>query len=470
MMPALLSQPSRSRVLPITLAVLVAVLLAAGLAAVAFGAAEDPDGGRRVGSATRATSEARPGAPASPPDTPSTTPPPQQKVALPHVPPGQKKALEELMTQVAEVRGLAWREPLQLRLTPRDEMVRRLRAANARDSDPAQVAAEEATLKLLGLIPSTLDYRRLIDDILRSAVLGFYDPETKELYVAVGNVNALDAGEKATIVHEMTHALTDQHFAYGPRNIALDKADKADESLGLSALLEGDARLTETLWMAKHLDEVEALAVLLGLGSEVGDGLEVLARTPNYVKQALVFPYEAGRELVEKLHSAGGYAAVNAAYGRPPSSSEQILHPEAYTARESVTPPPLPDVAAATGCQRIRAGTLGEFDMGALLDQHAPGAAPAAEGWNGDAYSLLRCGTGLAFADRWNTDQPADAGRLADALRRWAEKWSGGGAPRADGRFSGPSGAGRIVRTGSRVDLVLAQNAETADRVATALR
>ena len=468
MMPHLLSQPSRSRVLPVALAVLVAVLLAAGLAAVAFGAGEDRGGGRRPSSATGATAQAGAGSSASP-DTP-LTPPPMEKAALPHVPPAQRGALEELMTQVAEVRGLAWREPLQLRLVSRDEMVRRLRAANARDTDPAQVAVEEATLKLLGLIPPTLDLPRLIDEILRSAVLGFYDPETKELYVAVGDVNALDAGEKATIVHEMTHALTDQHFAYGPRNIALDKADKADESLALSALLEGDARLTETLWMAKHLDEVEALAVLLGLGAEVGDGLEVLARTPSYVKQALVFPYEAGQELVDKLHSAGGYAAVNAAYGRPPSSSEQILHPEAYTARESSTPPPLPDLAAATGCRRIRAGTLGEFDMRALLDQHAPGAAPAADGWNGDAYSLLRCGTALALADRWSTDQPADAGRLADALGRWAVKWSGGAAPRADGRFSGPSGAGRIVRTGSRVDLVLAQNAETADRVASALR
>lgn len=374
------------------------------------------------------------------------------------------------MAQVAEVRGLQWKEPLGLRLVSRDEMVRRLRAANARDTVPAQVAAEEATLKLLGLVPAELDYERLMDEIMRSAVLGFYDPETKELYVAVGDVNGLEPAEKATIVHEMTHALTDQHFAYGPRTIALDKADKADESLALSALLEGDARLTELLWVKKTLNEVEALAVLLGVGAEVGEGVEVLSRTPSYVRRALGFPYEAGRAFVEGLHTSGGFAAVNAAYARPPASSEHVLHREAYSSREGASPPSLPDMAAATGCRRVRSGTLGEFDMRSVLDQHAPGAAAAAEGWNGDAYSLLRCGTALGFVDRWQADAVTDAERLAEALVRWSRSWSGGSGPGADGRFTGPSGAGRIVRSGARVDLVLAQDAGTAARLQRTLR
>ena len=368
------------------------------------------------------------------------------------------------------MRGLSWKEPLELRLVSRAEMVRRLQAANARDAVPAHVAAEEATLEFLGLIPAELDYGRLIDEILRAAVLGFYDPETKELYVAVGDANALDAAEKATIVHEMTHALTDQHFAYGPRTIALDKADRADEALALSALIEGDARLTELQWMTRSLTEVEALAVLLGAGAEVGEDVSVLSRTPSYVRRALVFPYEEGRKFVERLHATGGFAAVDAAYGRPPASTEHVLHPEAYTAAESARPPALPDVAAATGCRRIRSGTLGEFDMRAVLDQHAPGAATAAEGWNGDSYSLLRCGAAPGLVQRWEADSAAEAGRLADALNRWSGAWSGGSGPGADGRFTGPSGAGRIVRNGARVDLVAARDAATAERLQRALR
>jgi hypothetical protein len=472
MMPEPPAQRRRGNVAPAVLAVLVVVLMAAGLATVAARTGDDERAlaGARAGGFTQATEPTAPPPTAAP--EPSVPPPvPPGTPSLPHVPAAQRAALEELMVQVAELRGLAWKEPLNLRVVPRDEMVRRLRAANARDSDPAQVAAEEATLKLLGLIPADLDYARLLDDLMRAAVLGFYDPETKELYVAVADTSALQGAEKATIVHEMVHALTDQHFGYGPKTIALDKADKAEEYLAFAGLLEGDARLTETLWIERHLSEIEALAALLGEGSDIGEGLDVLSRTPAYVQRALFFPYEAGLEFVERLHSAGGFEAVNAAYRRPPASTEQILHPETYAAAHSTAPPPLPDLAAATGCARVRTGALGEFDMRALLDQHGADTSPtsAAAGWNGDAYAVLRCGGALALADRWQTDPGTDAGRLAEALAGWARAWSGGAGPGPAGRFAGPSGAGRIVRSGSRVDLVVAQTAEAADRLALAL-
>ena len=270
----------------------------------------------------------------------------------------------------------------------------------------------------------------------------------------------------------MTHALTDQNFGYGPKTIALDKADKAEEAMALRALLEGDARLTELRWMERHLTEIEALAVILGVGVETdAGGSDVLSRTPAYIREALFFPYDTGLEFVERLHGSGGFAAVNAAYRRHPASTEQILHPEAYSAGENASPPGLPDVAGATGCRPVRAGSLGEFDMRAMLGQHLDltGSASAAKGWNGDAYSLVRCGSALGLVDRWEADRGADAARLAEALGRWAAAWSGGQGPGSTGRFAGPAGAGHIVRSGSRVDLVLAEDAATADRLARAL-
>jgi hypothetical protein len=221
--------------------------------------------------------------------------------------------------------------------------------------------------------------------------------------------------------------------------------------------------------MERNLNELEALAVLLGVGADEGGGADVIARIPTYVRKALVFPYEEGRKFVESLHAAGGFGSVNAAYRQHPASSEQILHPEAYAARENAASPPLPDLAGVSGCRQIRAGALGEFDMRALLDQHAPGTAAAADGWNGDAYVVLRCGSALAMADRWQADSAAEASRLADALARLAARWSGGAGPGPDGRFAGPSGAGRIVRNGARIDLVVARDAPTAERVGRAL-
>ena len=476
MMPVSPSPPDRRRAVPTVLAVLAVVLMATGLAAVVARSGDVGGGGRAAATAppTIAPPEAKPSEATQPDAAPAAGPPasgPSARTLLPHVPAAQRPPLEQLMAQVVDIRGLPWKEPLNLRVVGRDEMVRRLRAANARDSDPVQLAAEEATLKLLGLIPAGLDYGRLLDDLLRGVVLGFYDPETKELYVAVDDIAELDGAEKATIVHEMVHALTDQHFNYGPATITLDKADKAEEYLAFSALLEGDARLTETMWMERHLSELEALAVLLGVGSDVEAAVDVLARTPSYVQRSLRFPYETGLKFVERLHAAGGFAAVNAAYRRPPASTEQVLHPEAYATGESWSAPSLPDLAAATGCSRVRSGRLGEFDMRALLEDQGSDdpSASAARGWNGDAYSLVRCGNALALADRWQADSGADAARLAHALGRWAGAWSGGSGPGPDGRFAGPSGVGRLVRTGSRVDLVVAQSADAVNRLVRAL-
>jgi len=130
----------------------------------------------------------------------------------------------------------------------------------------------------------------------------------------------------------------------------------------------------------------------------------------------------------------------------------------------------LPPLTAGTDCAAVRSGTIGEFNMIELLDQNLTlnDAAVSADGWNGDAFQVVRCGTALAMVERWEADDATAAGRLADALARWAREWSGGTAPGADGRFTGSAGSGRIVRNGTRVDLVLADDAPSADKVAAA--
>ena len=445
------------------LVLLVVVVLVAGVVVVLARQGDDSGGevGAGAGSAGSTSTSSVP-APGAPP--PGSSPPTSGLSG--DVPAAHRRVFEELMKQTAEIRGLPWKAPLNLRAVPHEELVRRHAAATARDLDPARVAGMEATLKLLRLFPEDASYQKMLDDVVRAgAVLGFYDPKTGELFVRADE-GEFDGQVKATIVHEMTHALTDQHFRYGPRLDELDRADKADESIALSSLLEGDAKLTENLWMERYLDPLEALAAALGFGAPAEAG-EVLLSMPPYFVSYLLFPYTEGLTFVESLHSAGGFAAVDGAYRRPPTSSEHIIHPSTYSAGQTPSVPPLPDVAAATGCRSVRAGTLGEFDMRQTLEAQlgAGEAQQAAQGWNGDSYRLVRCGDTLGLAQRWETDPGANPSRLADALSRWARAWSGGRGPGADGRFSGPSGAGRVVRTGSQVELVLARDLDTADRL-----
>ncbi|HEX6596761.1 MAG TPA: hypothetical protein VF045_07490 [Acidimicrobiales bacterium] len=451
------AQPAKRRPNVVVLLIIAVLLVAAGLAALAL--RDDDDDAAVVGApAGEATSTTAAGGGPRSPGTEG------------QVSPAQRRVFDDLMDQVAKVRGLEWRGPLDLEIVSNAELARLVQESTNRDVDPVQLAAEEATLKLLGLIPDNLDYKKLIDDLLAEQVLGFYDPETKELFVGSDGGNDIDSRTRWVIAHEMTHALTDQVFGYGPATIALDKEDRAEELAAYSALLEGDATLAQTLWAQEHLSPAEQAALLLGGGES---GVAVFLRAPQYIQRALFFPYNEGQTFVQGLYEDGGWAAVDAAYRNPPTSTEHILDPATYRARQPSASPPLPDVASASGCSGLRTGILGQFDMRALLDEHltATEAGRAAEGWNGDAFSLVRCGSTLGFVDRWRTDGNTEATRLVEALNRWAGPWAGSRTttPAGDGRFSGPSGAGRIVRNGNTVDLVLAENAETVDRLARAL-
>lgn len=422
----------------------------------------------------RGTAASRPPATTSsvpPPGTNPDTDPGTATTVAQDLSPAQARTVAELKAQVSELRGLPWKADLPIRILSPTDLAARIRGLTDDDltDHKDEVDATEAFLKLVGLFPANLDYVKTLDKVLSSGTLGYYDDETKELFVG-GNPNTdLGPAVKSTMVHELTHALTDQHFDFGARMRADVDAERSEEAFSLSALAEGDAERVRELWSAKYLTAKERRQAAENDG---GGDVSAFLSAPPYLLSALLFPYVEGLKFVTDLQKGGGFAAVDDAYRRPPTSSEDVLHPSVYAAGGGWTAPALPDVAGAAGCQAADTGSIGEFDMTQLLGVHLPDpvAAKAAAGWNGDAYALVRCGSAVAMVDRWRTDSPADLDELAGALADWAEAWSGSSRPPAgDGSFAGPDGAGRIIRSGDRIDLVVAADASTADRLALAL-
>ena len=436
--------------------VLAAVVLAAGLVTAGVRATSDDPAKTATPGAAGAPAIGAGPTTAGPPTTGTT-----------RVLPPEPAFITEIRAAVAELRGLEWKEPLVVEVVSRDELVRRARAANERDRHPDRLAGDGDTYRLLKVIPRDLDYIKALDDLISGLILGFYDPETKELVVRDSG-GQVDAQTKVTVAHELDHALTDQWFDFGTKTDALDKADRQEELEAFVALIEGDAKLLEQRYAAEHLTEEEQLGYVLGGLADGGADLSPLLRLPPFMLEELYFPYTVGLEFAE--HQADDdFEGLDEAFRRPPVSTEQILHPERYDANQGWAPPPLPDVAAATSCQPVRRGTLGESTMGLVLDDRLTEAVARAAvvGWNGDSFQTVRCGAALGMVERWEADSPADAARLAQALDRWAADWAGSRV--TGGRFSGRGGAGRLFHEGTRVDLVLADNAATADRLVRAL-
>ena len=86
-----------------------------------------------------------------------------------------------------------------------------------------------------------------IDD---TTTTGFYDPDTKKLSVRGDDLTDTDV--KLTIVHELTHALQDQHFDLN----RLDREVRdSGQSFAEDALIEGDATTVDVDFRLQHRKE-----------------------------------------------------------------------------------------------------------------------------------------------------------------------------------------------------------------------
>ena len=156
---------------------------------------------------------------------------------------------------------------------------------------------------------------------------------------------------------------------------------------------------------------------------------------------------------------------------RPPASTEQVLHPQAYVAADEPRRVRARAAVAALGegWRPVSAGTVGEWTTGQLLARAGgTGAADAADGWGGDRYVLLRRGGERALVARWTWDTPGDEREFATALRAWAGEGLPGSEPAGADAWRTPDGAAAIGVSDGAVTLALAPALETARAAALA--
>ena len=282
---------------------------------------------------------------------------------------------------------------------------------------PSAIASQEAILRLLGLLGPSASLRDANIALLAGQVAGYYDPEKGSLFV-VSRSGAIGPTQRATYAHEFTHELQDQHF--GIAKLGLDVHDQGDRSLARLALVEGDASLVQTDWIRERLSGSELTQLLLE--SSDPTAARALNDAPAILRTTSIFPYQDGLAFVSRLAANGGFGAVDRAFGAPPDSTEQILHPEKYTAREEPIAITLPARLAAMlgpGWSLEAQDTLGELVLRTWLAQSgvpSPDAAAAAAGWGGDRLGLLSGPSGthaLVVDSQW--DAAGDADEFATA-------------------------------------------------------
>lgn len=335
------------------------------------------------------------------------------------LPPGAlEDEVRDLVTVTEEIRGLSFIEDPDITIVSADDLAARVRAQIEEDLDPVDVAVAQRLYEILGLLDGTLDLAAAYADLYAEQVGGYYDNETGEM-VIMGGAD-LSPLSKSIVVHELVHALTDQHYSFADAADALWDADRFEEATAIQALVEGDATYYQLVYLQSlPVDEqVEAVQESLAVDTTVMDSL------PSWFGEDLSFPYDYGFGFVERLVAEGALTAVDRAYERFPTTTEQILHPEKYLIGEGAREVALGSADVA-GYEVYEEGSFGQWNTRLLLLHGVDlgEAIVASAGWGGDRYRIYRqapCDAGadcpVAFVIRFEADTPRDAQELADNL------------------------------------------------------
>ena len=317
----------------------------------------------------------------------------------------------QLERDAVRLRGLERRQAIRWATVNRQQLQTYIRDLFMQQYAPGELRREGDAYQALGLIAPGVDYENLIMMLLEAQTGGYYDPQRDTFYVA----DWMDPAEQSdAIIHELTHALQDQHFRLDDFTQRI--RGNTDAMLARSALVEGEA-----VWVG--------LAYASGVGDldsfyPAFDGQEGMT---SFLDAALVFPYEQGLVFVNEGRRRGGWRLLNQTYADLPVSTEQILHPERFfERRDDPTMLQLPDPAelADRGWRHIYSDVLGEFVLRHLIAAQggANEAARAAAGWDGDRFQAFRRQDELAWIQLSAWDTPRDAQEYAAAMGRVLSK------------------------------------------------
>ncbi|MGD9958262.1 hypothetical protein [Nocardioides sp.] len=338
-------------------------------------------------------------------------------------------------------RGLLFLHPVEVRFLAPTAFEKDLRTdeEDLSDDDRAEIEQVTGMVRALGLVTGKLDLFEAVNDFSGAGTLAYYSFDDQRITVRGKKITP---GVRSTLVHELTHALQDQHFDVGDRMEKFRDASEDEPSLDasesvLDALIEGDARRVEGLYRAS-LTKKQRKALDASSQGEAARAGKRITKVPQVIVTMMTSPYTLGQALVETAAADDGTRAVNDLFRDTPTQETSLLDPFSVLIEQpdavEVAIPKLED-----GEKEFDSGQLGVVTWYLMLAERLPldEALAAADGWGGDAYLSYEVdGTSCARMTYVGATR-RDTARMYDALDRWA-----GAGSRADAKVS---------RTGNRL-------------------
>jgi hypothetical protein len=359
--------------------------------------------------------------------------------------------IDEMIGDVERIMGLKALAPIPRSLLSREEINKLVSGRMDEDASTADVDNEERFLQLFGFVDNKFDLAQEVVNTLTEQATALYDYKTKQLYLSTWTPEDM---QEFALVHELAHAIADQHFDLGKY---VDKSKSADGDLARSAVIEGQASWVMTEWVmlqtGRSLRDNGLLAAAAAGASrfEVAE-YPVFSSQPLYLREAMLFPYTQGMIFQQRVIERYGQQGFDRVFRTPPTSTQQVLDAESYFTERVPTEPKLPRLKLR-GFKRTSRGDVGEFDHAILLQQYidekeSERIAPL---WRGGRYEIWSNSDNSRAVLRYASDwADADAAKTYfDAYRRvLRSKFDHiAVANRSRSRFEGSGDNGRFVVT-----------------------
>lgn len=334
--------------------------------------------------------------------------------------PELERRVAELLPQVEELSGLSAARTPEVRRASRSTLEAYLLDRLEMEYPGDSIESLQAAYRAFGLLADTVVLRDLLVELLLEQAIGYYDPSVDVLFI---REEVLPAALDGVIVHELVHALQDQH-------IDLDSLMRAREGNDARTAAQGAAEGHATVVMFAYMigaatgspatvDRLPELGPELSGALGDASAMPLLSGAPAVIRETLLFAYLGGARFVQRLWKAEPDRP--APIGRwMPESTEQLIHTSKILVdRDPPTRLELTD-EEASGWRRRYASDLGELELRIYFQEHLGDetlAERAAAGWDGDVYVLLEKDGEQALV--WYTlwDTATDADEFVDAYR-----------------------------------------------------
>lgn len=350
--------------------------------------------------------------------------------------------IQPILGELSKISGFTIKRAVPYETFSKDQLRKYLEERVKTTTTPEKLRAEEVTLKKFGLVPPDFNLEGATVDLMTEQAAAFYDDEKRKMFLVEGAPSMM---EQIALVHELAHALADQHFSLG-KYVERDKPSD-DAQMARMAVVEGQAMwlmMEYTMQkMGQSLLKSRGLLDMVSKSADMSGGqFPVFDKAPLYLRETLLFPYTAGLKFQQEILLKSGTAGFQDVFRQPPQSTQQVMHFQAYVAKVKPTTPALPQFSKS-GYKQLTEGSVGELDHYIFLKQYAKSVDPSefASHLRGSQFQIVENKKAnrivLRYASEW--DGPESAAHYFEQYQNILKgKWKEyAPAPGTETRLSG---------------------------------